>query len=119
MQKYNRFSRPILRLLVFTSLLITFSVTGLLAGDKTGFGRKDRVENAFVGQIYNIPSTVKKLRQVQWSNPVGTIYARELDIPKTDFRDGFPGITDRYEWFAIRYKAKFRVLDEGKYRFKL
>ena len=33
--------------------------------------------------------------------PVGTIYAKGLYIPPREFMEGFPGITDRVEWFAI------------------
>jgi len=90
-----------------------------VAGEKANFGSKDRIENGFTGEIFEINPGTRKLQQVQWRNPVGTLYARELYVPKTDFREGFPGISNRFEWFAIRYKARFRVLDEGTYRFKL
>ena len=33
--------------------------------------------------------------------PVGTIYTSSLNLPPQDFRQGFPGVTSRFEWFAI------------------
>ncbi|PJB81317.1 MAG: hypothetical protein CO090_03400 [Acidobacteria bacterium CG_4_9_14_3_um_filter_49_7] len=71
------------------------------------------------GEIFLIPKGTQHLRSIRWENSVGTIYTEELDIPKRDFREGFPGITDRFEWFAIRYAGSFHVMEEGKYRFTL
>jgi hypothetical protein len=36
--------------------------------------------------------------------PVGTIHTSSLNIPPRIFTDGFPGVTDRFEWFAIDYQ---------------
>ena len=36
-----------------------------------------------------------------------------------DFRHGFPGVTKRYEWFAIEYTGKFWIRKPGPYRFVL
>lgn len=51
--------------------------------------------------------------------PVGSIYALALNIPPRDFREGFPGITDRYEWFAIDYNGTFWIQNDGSYSFRL
>jgi hypothetical protein len=51
--------------------------------------------------------------------PVGTIYAKGLYIPPRDFREGFPGITDRVEWFAIDFTGRFYINKPGGYEFKL
>lgn len=75
--------------------------------------------HALKGEIFLIPKGTQRLRSIRWQSPVGTIYTEELDIPKRDFREGFPGITDRFEWFAIRYTGSFHVMEGGKYRFKL
>ena len=38
---------------------------------------------------------------------------------RRSFDEGFPGVTDRFEWFAIDYTARFWVSEPGKYRFAL
>ena len=51
--------------------------------------------------------------------PKGTIYTRSLNVPTRNFREGFPGITKRIEWFAIDYQGRFWIHREGVYRFAL
>src|SRR5260370_27974768 len=36
-----------------------------------------------------------------------------------DFLIGFPGITRRFEWFAVDYSGKFWIETPGLYRFRL
>jgi len=105
--------------LVLGLMLFTLAVSTTWAGEKRAFGVKMAIPHALKGEIFLIPKGTQHLRSIRWENPVGTIYTEELDIPKRDFREGFPGITDRFEWFAIRYAGSFRVMEEGKYRFKL
>jgi hypothetical protein len=40
-------------------------------------------------------------------------------VCRRSFDEGFPGVTDRFEWFAIDYTARFWVSEPGKYRFAL
>jgi fibro-slime domain-containing protein len=51
--------------------------------------------------------------------PVGAIYTSSLDIPPQDFKQGFPGVTKRFEWFAIDYTGRFWIDNPGKYSFSL
>jgi hypothetical protein len=51
--------------------------------------------------------------------PRGTIYTRSLNVPPRDFREGFPGVTKRFEWFAIDYMGKFWIERPGDYEFSL
>lgn len=106
-------------LVILGWLLTAASGTSAQADAKEVFGSKNRRDRSFAGQIYEIPQNTRKLQHVRWGTPIGTLYTTVLDVPKRDFRDGFPGISDRMEWFAIRYKARFTVLDDGKYRFRL
>ena len=52
-------------------------------------------------------------------HPQGSIYTTSLDVPPQDFLIGFPGITRRFEWFAIDYSGKFWIETPGLYRFRL
>jgi hypothetical protein len=31
--------------------------------------------------------------------PKGIIYTHSLNVPPTDFKEGFPGVTKQFEWF--------------------
>ena len=62
---------------------------------------------------------VKRLPQFEKLKPVGSIYTTSLNIWPQNFREGFPGVTDRQEWFAIDYTGKFWIEQAGTYRFSL
>src|ERR1700704_1411356 len=49
----------------------------------------------------------------------GTIYTKTIDIPNRAWSTGFPGVSDRFEWFAIEYKGKFKAKKAGHYLFRL
>lgn len=52
--------------------------------------------------------------------PLGrAILAPMLDIPARTFTDGFPGVTDRFEWFALRLEGKLVITKPGDYTFRL
>jgi hypothetical protein len=72
------------------------------------FGTSVAIPNGLEGKIYFIPP-VNRL----------PIYTKTLNVPLTEFREGFPGITDRFEWFAIEYTGSFYVADPGKYNFRI
>ena len=60
--------------------------------------------------------TLPEVNKLQY---VGQIYTTRLDVPPRDFREGFPGVTGRFEWFTIDYKARFWIEVPGKYTFLL
>ena len=51
--------------------------------------------------------------------PVGSIYTTSLNIPPQNFMEGFPGVTKRFEWFAIVYTGRIWITNPGAYRFSL
>ena len=50
---------------------------------------------------------------------MGVIYTSALNVPPQDFMKGFPGVTDRLEWFAIDYTGRFWIENPGEYRWAL
>jgi hypothetical protein len=93
---------------------------GLSAGGQIPTFGTTVVESAgFRGNIYLIPSNAIALPNLKHLNPVGTIYTTRLNVPPRDFREGFPGITGRIEWFAIDYHGRFFVPSRGRYQFGL
>ncbi len=83
------------------------------------FGSSKEVLDSLKGDIYYLPEGTSSLPDFSALTPVGSIYTKVLDIPQRSFTSGFPGITDRFEWFAIRYTGTFNVDLDGDYAFRL
>jgi len=69
------------------------------------------------GEIYYIEPGSTALPNFEKLRPVGAIYTNGLNIPQRPFAEGFPGVTDRFEWFAIDYTGRFYISNPGKYQF--
>jgi hypothetical protein len=96
-----------------------FLFVALLAQEPVTFGITVVIPSALQGRIYNLRHNTKKLPDFRKMKPVGTIYTTSLNIPPQDFRDGFPGVTKRFEWFAIDYQGRFWIDKPGDYGFAL
>jgi outer membrane protein OmpA-like peptidoglycan-associated protein len=83
------------------------------------FGKKDDAIFTFRGVIYAIPEASQMIPDLISLNPIGLIYIDSLNIPNQKFDSGFPGVTDRIEWFAIDYTGYFYIKNTGKYFFRL
>lgn len=84
------------------------------------FGYEDPVRGCFEGIIYPLENDAKKL-PTTWddSQALSVVYACEWDIPTRKWERGFPGVEDRFEWFAIRYTGSFFVETPGKWKFRI
>lgn len=71
------------------------------------------------GQIYNLKRDTQYLPDFRKMKPVGSIYTDVLNVPPQPFDRGFPGVTKRFEWFAIDYTGRFWVSRPGFYRWSL
>jgi hypothetical protein len=89
--------------------VILFAVCiGLSAQDEpVRFGTTVVLPAGLRGQIYHIRRNSIMLPDFEKLKPRGTIYTSALDIVPQDFRQGFPGVTKRMEWFAIDYTGRF------------
>jgi hypothetical protein len=83
------------------------------------FGTTVVIPAGLRGQIYHIKRNSARLPEFRKLKSVGTIYTTYLDIPPQPFDAGFPGVTRRYEWFAIDYTGRFWIETPGVYRFGL
>jgi hypothetical protein len=83
------------------------------------FGTTVVMPSGLHGAIYYIPPGSPKLPKVEKLKPVGDIYTNALNVPPTNFTQGFPGVTNRIEWFAIEYTGRFWIQTPGEYRFAL
>ena len=83
------------------------------------FGTTVVIPSGLRGSIYHLHRNTTQLGDLEKMKPVGTIYASSLNIPPQDFKQGFPGVTKRFEWFAIDYTGRFWIDNPGKYSFSL
>ena len=109
-----------------TITIFALLLAGALSADlataqahKGSFGTSDGAGFTMKGTIYFLRDGVEKLPDFRELKPVGVIFTKELNVPKRRFEEGFPGVTDRIEWFAIDYKGQFYLKDEGRYSFRL
>jgi outer membrane protein OmpA-like peptidoglycan-associated protein len=71
------------------------------------------------GKIYFLDKTVRKLPDFTTMKSEGSIYTAKWDVPLRVFTVRFPGVTDRFEWFAIDYQGTMYVSKAGTYGFRM
>jgi len=106
----------------FVLILIALDVlctSAMGQGNENPFGSATSDSTSLKGDIYYLPEGASSLPDFSSLTPVGSIYTKVLDIPMRSFTSGFPGVTDRFEWFAIRYTGTFNVDTQGDYAFRL
>jgi hypothetical protein len=84
------------------------------------FGTTVIIPSGLRGLVYYIHHNRTELPNFEKMKPVGPpIYTSSLNLPPQDFKQGFPGVTKRNEWFAIDYTGRFWIANPGVYRFSL
>lgn len=103
------------------AMVFSLGVTTVAQAEEQGgvLGSKRKVPFALKGNIYFLEPGTSHLPDLSQLTRKGTIYARELNVTPRSFSEGFPGVTDRFEWFAIEYKGTFWIKSPGKYKFRL
>ncbi|MGJ8641228.1 MAG: PA14 domain-containing protein [Opitutaceae bacterium] len=99
--------------------------------DIKGFGTTEKVEHAWEGTVHLFKDKgIKALLEEGGDKVVGLragrrqgkeIYNYVLNIPEQDFSNGFPGVTDQFEWFAIDFEVALQWPPElaGDYEFQV
>ncbi len=92
-----------------------------LIGDIRAFGSVTPSENAFCGDVYELPAGTTSLYELGQLDPVASLYANTLNVPNQDITrmGGIPGVTHSSLWFGIDYYGKFYVTEPGEYIFEL
>src|ERR1700739_4135788 len=90
-------------------LVVALSVVAAAQEPIATFGTTVVIPSGLHGSVYHIPHNTTELPNFQTMKTVGTIYTSSLDIPPQDFKQGFPGVTKRFEWFAIDYTGRFWI----------
>jgi hypothetical protein len=83
------------------------------------FGTTVAINSGLRGDIYFLHADTKWLPDFRKMKPKGSIYTTSLNVPPQSFKDGFPGVTKRFEWFAIVYTGRLWIANPGGYRFAL
>src|SRR5580698_3221317 len=84
------------------------------------FGTTVVIPSGLRGLVYHIRHNRTELPDFKKMKPAGPpIYTSSLNVPAQDFRQGFPGVTKRVEWFAIDYTGRFWIAEPGPYRFNM
>jgi PA14 domain-containing protein len=83
------------------------------------FGTTVYSNSGFTGQVYHVPRGTLHLPKFSKLQSKGAIYTTSLNVPARNFREGFPGVTMRWEWFAIDYEGKVWIDSTAIYRFSL
>jgi hypothetical protein len=89
---------------------------GGVIGKRFAFGGP---KGSFRADVCFIDPGVKSLKQITSCPVVATFFTDWLNIPPRRFNEGFPGISERTEWFAIKYRGKFTVKEPDVYTFRL
>jgi outer membrane protein OmpA-like peptidoglycan-associated protein len=106
---------------VITVLALALVAAAQLAAQKAGsFGSKSPGLFNLKGTIYFLPDTTESMpTDLEKLKPEGVIYTDRLDVPTREFTEGFPGVTNRFEWFGLLYTGQFQVDRPGAFTFKL
>jgi len=103
-------------------MLLLLACTILAPGQDlpvVNFGTTVVVPGGLEGVIYHISKNTLAIPNLQKEKPRGKIYTSSLNIPGRDFAEGFPGVSKRFEWFAIEYTGRFWIEKPGEYQFAL
>src|ERR1044071_4334436 len=100
--------------------LLLAAVAPAAAPRQATFGSKDPGLFNLKGTIYFLPDDTQGMPENLGSiKAQGVIYTDRLDIPARDFKDGFPGVTSRFEYFGLVYTGQFQIDQPGEYKWRL
>lgn len=90
-------------------LSFALAVTAAFAEDKAAytFGTTVVDSSGLQGRVFHVDRDIEELPKLRRMKPVGTVYTLSLNVWPQRFDEGFPNISDRFEWFAIEYTGKF------------
>jgi len=91
-------------------------------GNETVFGTTGRAEsNMLEGRIFQFETGTKELPQNMHKDHKSLLilYTKKIDIPPRNFTEGFPGLTNVFEWFGMQYRGSITVKKSGLYTFRL
>ena len=98
-----------------------FPIT-LSAGTAPGLadGCDGATPGRLLGRVYDVPLETRLLPSFDALIPVETVCLDRLDVtPRRSVYPGFPGLRDRFRWFAVDLRGAFVVDSPGLFTFRL
>lgn len=99
----------------------TLSVSpGVAPGETDGCDGDQPPADRMRGTFYAIPEDTRLLPKFETLSPIGAVCLDRLDVtPRRSVYPAFPGLRDRYRWFAADLHGSFAVDNAGVYDFRL
>ena len=85
----------------------------------TVFGTSVFKSGGLTGLVYALEPGTSRLPVFDTMRPISKLYTNSLDIAPQPFDQGFPGVPERFEWFAIDYTGNIWIAKAGRYRLTL
>lgn len=86
----------------------------------TSFGLPTPSPTTIRGDVYAIAEGTKNLPANWLEMPIlATLYTSDWNVSPRKFTEGFPGVSNRVEWFGIHWEGKFTVKAGGSFDFRL
>jgi hypothetical protein len=77
-------------------------------------------EGRLRGRVYDIPLETRRLPDFAAMSPAETVCLDRLYVtPRRSVYPGFPGLNERFRWFAVDLEGSFTVAQEGLFYFRL
>jgi len=88
------------------------------------FGSVQKMDVSMEGKIFLLPQKPENEHLVTLEDfdslpSSGSVFTDKWDIPSRSFTEGFPGVTDRFEWFSLTYQGSIYIPATGSYAFRL
>lgn len=88
------------------------------------FGSIQKMDVSMEGKIFLLPKKPENehlvtLKDFDSLPSTGSVFTDKWDIPSRSFTEGFPGVTDRFEWFSLTYQGSIYIPAAGSYFFRL
>jgi outer membrane protein OmpA-like peptidoglycan-associated protein len=83
------------------------------------FGTATKTPVSIEGRIYFLSEDARSLPDFASLKSEGSVFTDRWEIGVREFTIGFPGVTDRFEWFALDYEGSIYVPLAGDYGFRL
>ncbi|HEX3343408.1 MAG TPA: hypothetical protein VHS09_02495, partial [Polyangiaceae bacterium] len=93
---------------------------GIAPGLTDGCDANDPPTDRMLGRVYPIPLETRLIPDFRTLSQTETVCLDRLDVtPRRSVYPAFPGMRDRYRWFAVDLEGTFTVEHPGLYYFRL
>jgi hypothetical protein len=75
--------------------------------------------SVFMADLYKLPVDTKRLPDFPSLEPIKKICLKQIDIATREWSEGFPGVLDLKEWFALNIHFNLKVVTAGDYEFSI